>query len=189
MRRAATVLIAAALALAACGKKPSEAPRTPARPGAPPASRTAAPAALPERKPGVWVQKVSAEGRTQVTRICLDAAVERRFTVWGQHAGAHACSQTTVTPRPGGGWDFASSCDLGDGGKTVTEGVVTGDFAKAYKVRARSSVRGANAQSMNGLHEMTLQASWQGPCPASMKAGDVLLPGGTKINMLRMPEG
>jgi hypothetical protein len=42
---------------------------------------------------------------------------------------------------------------------------------------------------MNGTHDMTLEASWQGPCPAGMQPGDMLLPGGMKNNMLKIPKG
>jgi hypothetical protein len=192
MRKAFVLAVMGALALAGCNRKPSEAPKPPAAPGAPPAasaSAGAAPAAMPQRAPGLWEQKVSTEGRSQVSRICLDKAVEQRFTWWGQHAGRGACSQTAVSARPGGGWDFASTCDLGEGGVTRTKGEVTGDFAKAYKLSAESTVSGAKAAEMNGTHRMTLEASWQGPCPAGMRPGDMLLPGGMKINMLQTPAG
>ena len=185
--RKAIVFAASLLALAGCHKKPGGAPKPPAVPGAPPAAGTSGPAALPQRAEGLWEQKVSARGMTQVSRICLDKAVEQRFTWWGQHAGQGACSHTEITPRAGGGWAFASSCDMGAGGRTETKGVVTGDFAKAYKLTADSTVSGAKAPEMNGTHQMTLEAAWQGPCPAGMQPGDMLLPGGMKINMMKVP--
>jgi hypothetical protein len=142
---------------------------------------------MPERAPGLWEQKVATNGMTQVSQICLDKAVEQRFSVWGQQAGKSACNETQIRPRGGGGWDFASTCDLGDGGKTATKGAVTGDFARAYKVSAESTVTGARAPQMNGTHTMTLEASWRGACPAGMAPGDMLLPGGMKINMMTIP--
>lgn len=187
--RKVLMLAASLLALAACNKKPVDAPRTPAPPGAGPTSGAAAPAVLPKRAPGLWEQKISTRGMTQVSRICIDPAVEQRFSVWGQQAGKDACSQTKLTPRLGGGWSFASSCDMGEGGKTTTKGEVTGDFAKSYRVSAQSSISGARAAEMNGTHDMTLEASWQGPCPAGMQPGDMLLPGGMKINMMKIPKG
>jgi hypothetical protein len=186
MRRGLVVALASLAALAACNKRPAQAPRTPAPPNAPPTAGGTAPvspAALPERTPGLWEQKVTAAGRTQVSRICLDRAVEQRFTVWGQHAGAGPC-RPRITPHAGGGWEFASACDMGERGKTETRGVVTGDFSKSYRVTATSSISGAPAD-MNGTHDMTLEASWQGPCPADVRPGDMLLPGGLKINMLQ----
>lgn len=191
MRKALVVTALSLAALSACNKKPSEAPRppqapnTPAAPGSGPAS--VAPAALPARAPGLWEQTVSSRGMTQTSRICLDKATEARFTWWGQHAGQGACSQTRITPRAGGGWSFSSSCDMGENGKTETRGEVTGDMARAYKVSAQSTILGARAPEMNGTHAMTLEARWKGPCPAGMAPGDMVLPGGMKINLLKMP--
>lgn len=188
MRKALVLTAVSLVALSACSKKPAQTPRAPAPPGAAPAaSAPLTPAALPQRAPGLWEQKVSSEGRTQVSRICLDKAVEQRFSVWGQHAGAGACGHPRITPRVTGGWDFASSCDMGQNGKTETHGQVTGDFARSYKVSAESTISGAHAALMNGTHAMTLEASWQGPCPAGMQPGDMLLPGGMKINMMQIP--
>lgn len=187
MRKAVIVAVVSLAALSACHRRPTQAPKPPAAPGAPPAAEAGAPAALPERTPGLWEQKVSSEGRTQVSQICLDKAVQQRFTWWGQHAAKGACGETSIAGRPGGGWDFASTCDMGAGGKTATKGSVTGDFAKAYRLTATSTISGARAPEMNGAHAMTLEASWKGPCPAGMQPGDVLLPGGMKINMMQMP--
>lgn len=191
MRKALVLTAVGLMALAACSKKPSQAPQTPPAPGSTPSVAAPAPAAapvsMPARTPGLWEQKVSSRGMTQVSRICLDKAVEQRFTVWGQHAGQGACSRTKLAPRVGGGWEFASSCDMGENGRTETRGQVTGDFAKAYKVSAESTIAGARAPQMNGTHAMTLEASWQGPCPAGMAPGDMLLPGGLKINMMQIP--
>lgn len=191
MRKALVATAVCLATLSACNKKPSEAPRAPARPGSAPAAQahapTPAPTSLPERTPGLWKQTVSTAGRTQVSRVCLDKAVEQQFTWWGEHAGEGACSRTRLTPRAAGGWEFASACDMGEGGKSAIKGQVTGDFAKAYRVSAESTISGARAPSMNGTHAMTLEASWQGPCPTGMRAGDVVLPGGVKINMLQIP--
>lgn len=194
MRKALVATAVCLAALAACHKKPAEAPRPPAPPGSAPTSQAhpaaapaGLPARLPERTPGLWKQKVSTAGRSQISRVCLDKAVERQFTWWGEHAGEGACSRTRLSPRAGGGWEFASTCDMGEGGKSAIKGQVTGDFAKAYKVSAESTISGARAPSMNGRHAMTLEASWQGPCPANMQAGDMLLPGGVKINMMQIP--
>jgi len=190
MRKALALTAVSLIALTACNRKPAEAPHPPAAPGSAPTSSaptTFAPASIPARTPGLWEQKVSSRGATQASRICLDKATEARFTWWGQHAGQGACSHARVSPRAGGGWTFASSCDMGEYGRTETRGEVTGDFAKAYKVSAQSIVSGARAADMNGTHAMTLEASWRGPCPAGMRPGDILLPGGMKINVMQIP--
>jgi hypothetical protein len=41
----------------------------------------------------------------------------------------------------------------------------------------------------NGVHKMTLEATWQGPCPPDMKPGEVELPGGLKVSLADMGAG
>ena len=52
---------------------------------------------------------------------------------------------------------------------------------------AENTVSGASARHMNGVHAMTIEATWKGPCPADLKPGDMVLPGGMKINMMQIP--
>ena len=192
MRKALVVVIAGASLLAACEKKPDDRPKAPAAPGSGPTAQApapAAPVAMPQRAPGLWEQKVTTAGMSQTTSICIDKTVEQRFSVWGQQAGKNDCTQSQVTPRIGGGWNFASTCNMGETGMTTTKGEVTGDFAKAYKVSAQNTIAGASTPQMNGTHQMTIEATWKGPCPAGVKPGDMLLPGGMKINMMQIPAG
>lgn len=190
--RKAQILALAGLALAAaCDRKPGEAPKVPAPPNSGPTAvqTPPRPAALPDRAPGLWEQTVSSDGVSQTSQLCLDQAVAERFTVWGQNAGREGCAEARVAARAGGGFDFTADCELGENGRSSTQGTVTGDLARAYKVSARHTVSGAKSPQMNGRHDMTLNAVWKGPCPAGMKPGDVKLPGGLKINMLKIPHG
>lgn len=186
MRKALVFAIAVSL-LAACEKKPADAPKAPAAPGSGPAQ--VAPVAMPQRAPGLWEQKITTAGMDQTSQVCIDKTVEERFSLWGQQAGKSDCSQTQLTPRVGGGWNFASTCNMGDAGVTSTKGEVTGDLAKAYKVSAQNTISGASSPQMNGTHEMSIEATWKGPCPAGVKPGDMVLPGGMKINMMQIPTG
>lgn len=189
--RNAILAATAALALAACSKPAGEKAASAegaAKPAAATASVPAGPAAMPSRKPGLWKQTVSTAGMTQTSTLCLDKAVESKLAVWGAGASKERCQETAIAPAPGG-WSFTSACDMGTGGRTTTEGVVTGDFNTSYKVEASSRTEGAAAPQMNGPHKMVMQATWQGPCPADMKPGDMALPNGMKINMLAATEG
>lgn len=192
MRKAQILVLAGLAAVAACDRKPERAPKPPPPPKFGPTASAQAPgrpASLPDRAPGLWVQTVSSDGVTQTSQLCLDAAVAERFTVWGQNVGREGCVPAKVTPRPAGGYEFTATCDLGENGRSATEGSVTGDLAKAYKVSALHTVSGAKARQMNGRHAMTLEAAWKGPCPAGMAPGDVRLPGGVTLNMLKIPQG
>jgi hypothetical protein len=178
-------LTAAALALAACGQKAETAKGAE---GASPASAAApaVPAGPPARKPGLWVQTISTGDMTQTTRICLDEATDKAMSLVGSQMSDEICSKHEVTPVAGG-YRFSSVCAAGDGtGTTTTEGSATGDFNSKYKVEAQSTITGANAPQMNGARKMTVEAEWQGPCPADFKPGDMELPGGMKMNIAAM---
>jgi hypothetical protein len=166
-------MLAAGLALAGCEKKAET----------PPAA-TAGATTPPARKAGLWEQRVSSGDRVQVSRICMDAAVDQRLSWWGAETTKGGCEKNLVTGGADGGWQFASVCDMGTGGRQTTSGTARGDFDRHYQVAARTSTVGAQAPQMNGLHKLTLDAAWQGPCPADMKPGDMAVPGGVKINLL-----
>jgi hypothetical protein len=182
----------ALVALAGCGKK--EAAKAPAAPnaqasggqasGAAPA--TSWPTAPPPRKPGLWQQTVSSDKTNQTTKICLDARVDQVMSWWGAQAGKSACSENTITPRAGGGWDFKAVCETGPGGRVVSTGQATGDFGSHYTVDMTSITTGAPVALANGTRKIKIDATWQGPCPADMKPGDMALPGGVKINLLEV---
>jgi hypothetical protein len=180
-----TVLVASVLfaaSLAACGKKgepAGEGQTAVSQLDEAPATAAATP---PKRQPGLWRQTMSVEGQpTMVSRICTDAAFEQKATVFANNAMPGACAESSATPAAGG-WSFHSVCDMGTGGKTVTDGTASGDFATRYEVKATTTTSGAAAPQMNRTSQMTILAEWQGACPADWAAGDMELPGGMRVN-------
>ncbi len=175
-----SLLIIGALALSGCGKpagqaaapKPAAAPSIPIK------------LAMPTRKPGLWKQTISTSGMSQQTSLCLDAAVQTKLSLLGDGLGKSACQQTSYAPIPGG-WSFSSTCNIGNG-TTVSQGTATGDFNSRYIVENESTTTGAPNARMNGAHKMSITAEWTGPCPTGMVPGDMTLPGGMKVNMLKM---
>lgn len=181
---------AATLAVAACSKPSAPEAEAGAAAGTPQAASQAAtppqaPPALPKRRPGLWKQTVIGSGMTQVSRICLDEAAEARLAIWGAQTGKDICAEQDVRPTPGG-WAFHSRCDMGSGGTVVSEGTATGDFNTRYTVQVQSTTSGAAAPQMNGAHKVSMASEWLGPCPAGMAPGDMELPNGMKINMLKL---
>lgn len=39
---------------------------------------------------------------------------------------------------------------------------------------------------MNGSHDIDITATWAGACPAGVVPGDMMMPGGLKVNVLKM---
>ena len=182
MTRQLICLAVGVLLLAGCGEKSGGE----AAPASGQAASTATPVSPPRRKPGLWEQRVSMAEMDQVTRLCVDDAVEDKLSWWGQQATRDMCAKTSMKRRLDGAWEIASECEMGSGGKTVTNGVATGDFSRAYRMEATTVTTGAQAPQMNGEHKMVVEAAWKGPCPTGFKPGDMELPGGMRFNMLEM---
>jgi len=187
LKRQGLILAAAGLALAGCNK-----------PGAASSASVAQPeagAAAPLRKSGLWSVTRLRDGKPAeglmggVTKLCVDAESEGRLGALGSGMAQSLCPEQTVTRAPGGGWSFASTCQLGPAGTTHTTGVAAGDFGARYTVHSESDTTGSQFARLNGHHVTDLTATFEGPCPADMAPGDVLLPNGMKVNPQKMMAG
>jgi hypothetical protein len=70
-------------------------------------------------------------------------------------------------------------------GKAVTSHiVVNGSFDSEYTMNITSEGGGVRG----GQSGVTLTARWLGPCAADQKPGDMIMPNGTKMNILNMPK-
>jgi len=170
------------LTLAGCQQKPDV---TAQAGNTPKASRASTPSNPPKRKAGLWTQTVSTKGMTQTTRLCLDTATEARLTVWGQPSGKGLCARSEITPTVGG-WSFTRECEMGEAGKVSTTGQVTGDFNWKYVIKATWVTTGSTMAQANGTHVMEMTGTWEGPCPAAMKPGDMTLPDGVTLNIAKL---
>jgi hypothetical protein len=175
MRAPSPILALAALAaLAACHKAP-----------APVASNVApiqAASAGPTQAPGLWVQRVSDAHGARVTKVCLDAGAATTLAAFDQTL-AGQCSRRDMAQAADGTWHFSTSCDMGPWGKVATEGVMRGDFASHYVVEARSQTVGAAQSAADGPARVIADIRRVGDCPADMKPGDVILPGGGRARV------
>lgn len=139
----------------------------------------------PVLRDGLWQVAMSLEGldQVQISRMCVDAAMQSDQAFLGAQA-AGQCRQTRLDRQADGSWRFGSVCDMGSGGTTTTEGVASGDFQTRYRVEATSTTTGAAVPPMNRTVSLGTEASWQGPCPAGWRVGDVELQGGPRVNVL-----
>ena len=62
---------------------------------------------------------------------------------------------------------------------------ISGDFNSAYTVKVSSHHSGGPA-AVPLDNDMTMNATWIGPCKAGQKAGDIIMPGGLKMNIKDM---
>ena len=167
-------LAVASLALTGCdGTGPGQGPK--------------AAATLPNPKAGLWRETFSRDGQMLGligdVRACLDGDARARLSALGSHTDRSMCADQSVTRDPDGGYRFSSTCNIGPGGKVVTQGELTGDLASRYRVHSQTDTTGASIGGMNGHHVMDIQADYLGPCPSDMKPGDVMIANGLKVNM------
>lgn len=183
------VLTLAILGLGACNRE-EPAPSEPAagEPADAPATAGIAPAAQPELRDGLWVVTSQMEDLSTTMRMCVDAAVQRRMSVLGSQMAGGACEEAEVSARAGGGWSVRSVCDMGSGGRTVSEGTLTGDLRTAYRNEMTSTTTGAAVPHMNRSVTQVVEGEHQGACPEGMSPGDLEGPGGVRVNMLEMAE-
>ena len=174
-------LSATALTLVACGGKDGAAnTKTGSEAAAPAASATT----MPLRKSGYWQQTMTAAGSKPVTMsMCLDAATAATMSAMGSQTSASQCSENSFQRGLDGKMTFHSTCNLGTGGIVKSSGEITGDFNSEYTMNIQSETTGAAVPQMNRATTMTMTAKWTGECPPDVKPGDMVMPGGMKINM------
>lgn len=203
MTRTALILtLTCTAALAACDRGPAREPGPVPAPvaGESPAAAadatattptTATTGAAPRLKPGLWRITMRGDGVTGESRMCLDTAVQSRMNVIGTAGSAGACQDSTSRPIAGGGYAMHSVCDATamGGGRTVTEGTITGDMMTDYVNQMTATTTGAPVSHMNRTVTTTATGTWAGPCPAGMNPGDMEMPGGMRFNMAEMAEG
>jgi len=141
---------------------------------------------LPTRKPGLWELKMLMEGHNlppQTVQHCIDAATDKLMNTSFGSMTKEACSKQDIE---GSGSNFTvdSVCKFGPMTST-THAVVSGSFDQAYTVKVVSHSQGGPPQMPAETH-MTIEAKWLGACAAGQKPGDMMMPGGMKINILDM---
>jgi hypothetical protein len=144
-----------------------------------------APPEMPPRKVGLWEIKMTMEGTgmpPQTSHQCIDAETDKLMNTFGGGMRQQMCSQQEVK-RMGSGIVISSTCNMG--GMTMTSvGVVTGDFDSAYTVKVTTKRQGGPSKAGPAETKMQLDAKWAGACKADQKPGDMIMPGGVKVNIL-----
>lgn len=148
---------------------------------------SAAAADLPARKAGLWEQKMtSADPNAPVTVIqqCTDAASEKAFQQMGTSMGQSLCSKND-TRQDGAGWITESVCSMGPM-KITSRALLTGDLNSAYRIESESKYEPAMMGKSGD--KSIIEAKWVGACKAGQVPGDMIMPNGQKINVLKMGE-
>ena len=136
---------------------------------------------MPSRKAGLW--EVQTPGSSGAFRQCIDATTDQILQARGGAAIGPAgpspqCAKRDVQ-KSGETITIDATCTTA--GKTLTShAAVTGSFDRAYTMIVTTQGDGIPG----GTRTMTVTAKWLGPCAADQKPGDMIMPNGTKLNIL-----
>ena len=136
---------------------------------------------LPVRKAGLWEMKVLSGGSVpeMTMQQCTDETTDKDMATAMSPVAKDICSKQDIQKTATG---YVTDSICGIAGVTIaSHAEITGDFNSAYTVK--STVRSERGPA-GGM--TTIEAKWLGACKADQKPGDIVMPGGMKMNIKDM---
>lgn len=184
-----TVMLGAVLALSACNKPATPADgstgaATPPADAPAPATSTDPLASIESGsglKAGLWESTMNMPGMTSgmTTKMCLDEGLSKKFSQMGSsNPGKMDCAPVSGS-RAGNVIDIDTQCKMeGRTANTKMHMELSGD-GNSYHQTVETSFD----PPMGAGSKVTVDGKYLGACPATMRAGDMEMMGGVKINM------
>lgn len=138
---------------------------------------------IPNRKPGLWeIKMMSADARMpqQTMQQCTDASTDADMRTTFSPMAKEMCSQQNMQ-KTATGYSIDATCNF-HGMASTSHTEISGDFNSAYTVKV-STTRSDGPPGVAQAGDMTMNATWVGPCKDGQKAGDIIMPGGIKMNV------
>ena len=139
---------------------------------------------LPLRKAGLWEMKVATVGSPmpKMTFLqCTDETVDKELSNNASPMLKQICAKQDIR-KTATGFVSDSVCEVV--GMTMTSHAeTTGDFNSAYTVKSTSRVQHEPGGAADREVIATIEARWLGACKPDQKPGDVVMPGGLKMNV------
>jgi hypothetical protein len=139
---------------------------------------------LPLRKAGLWEMKVATTGSPipKMTLLqCTDETVDKEMNNNVSPMIKQICSKQELR-KTATGYVTDSVCDVA-GMSTTGHAEITGDFDSAYVMKVNGHIQGGAAGAAGRDSTTTIEAKWLGACKADQKPGDIVMPGGFKMNV------
>ena len=141
---------------------------------------------LPVRKAGLWEMKVVRSGSPvpdMTMQHCTDETTDKMMSDTVSPMGKEMCSKQDIQKTATG---YVSDSVCGVAGMSIaSHAEITGDFNSGYTVKSTShSERGPAGVPRDST--TTIEAKWLGACKPDQKAGDIMMPGGMKMNVKDM---
>jgi hypothetical protein len=109
---------------------------------------------------------------------CTDPSIDKEMrTNFGNLQQSCSKNETVKTAT---GYVTDSVCNF-SGMTSTSHAEVSGDFNSAYTVKVKSHTEGGPVGARDST--MTIDAKWVGACKPDQKPGDVVMPGGIKMNV------
>ena len=143
------------------------------------AMTTAAAVEMPIRKAGLWeVKMIEASSKVpgMTMQQCTDETTDREMTSTFSPMAKEVCSRNDIQ-KTAAGYVADAVCTV-NGIAMTSHSEITGDFNSAYTVK--STVRSERGPAGGTT---TIEAKWLGACKADQKPGDIVMPGGMKMNV------
>ena len=138
---------------------------------------------MPLRKAGLWEMKMVRAGSPMPEmsmQHCTDATTDKEMST-SFSPSKDICSKRDIQKTATG---YVSDSVCGVAGMTITSHAeITGDFNSAYTVKSTSHSEGGPT-GVPRDSTTTIEAKWLGACKADQKPGDIMMPGGMKMNVM-----
>jgi hypothetical protein len=140
-------------------------------------------AEIPVRKAGLWEMKVIRIGSPlpeMTMQQCTDATADKEMSTGLGPAAKDVCSKNDIQ-KTATGYITDSVCSIA-GASISSHFEITGDFDSGYTVKSTvHTEHGPTAVPRDST--TTIEAKWLGACKPDQKPGDIVMPGGFKLNI------
>jgi hypothetical protein len=140
---------------------------------------------MPIRKAGLWEMKVMRSGSPMpemTMQHCTDESTDKEMSSAFSPMAKEMCSKQDIQ-KTATGYVSDSVCKVGAMSITSHSDIV-GDFNSAYTVKSTSHNEGGAGLARDST--TTVEAKWMGACKPDQKPGDIMMPGGMKMNVKDM---
>jgi Protein of unknown function (DUF3617) len=141
---------------------------------------------MPVRKAGLWEMKMLRTGSPapdMTMQHCTDETTDKEMSTTFSPMAKEVCSKNDIQ-KTATGYVADSLCSIG-GMSMTSHSETTGDFNSAYTVKTTTQSQGGPA-GVPRDSTTTIEAKWLGACKPGQKPGDIIMPGGIKMNVKDM---
>jgi hypothetical protein len=138
---------------------------------------------LPTRKAGLWEMKIVKTGSQlpdMTMQHCTDPTTDKDMANSVSPLAKQICSKQDVV-KTATGYVSDSVCSVA-GVSMTTHAEIVGSFDSGYTVTSKSHMdKGPTGTPVDTV--TTIEAKWLGACKPDQKPGDIVMPGGFKLNV------